>query len=404
MNKKALIIAYGYVFSEPPSRNTMLSLLNASFDVSVIHLQKHSQEHSYPIKESIETFPTNVLAKKVKILRSIFEWNAFKEEVNKWIVRNPGSLIWACHLTPLAAVNFTKVKNNNCYVITNIVDIPSEKFSGKFDRILNRAAFKKLVKCAFLVASDFYKGNIAKKKASLNSSPIICHNCPRIEEFNTFFLSGEQKNWLKEELIKYGASVSVKLSFILLRAGAIGEFGGIEETIDAMNNLPPHFVFLMMGRPEKSYEQKVRTLIDQKNLGKRVFLWVKPSDEIWTKTLLGADVGHLIHICPPSGPQKEIYELNSSLSNNRLFQYMGAGLPIISYNDPRMEGIYKETQGFCKINAENIAAEIMKVLFQLEADEKLRHQLGNNNREAFLKKYNWDNQFQPIYSRIVLKK
>ena len=35
------------------------------------------------------------------------------------------------------------------------------------------------------------------------------------------------------------------------------------------------------------------------------------------------------------------YNLNSSLSNNRLFQYMAAGLPIISYNDERLNDIHQ---------------------------------------------------------------
>ncbi|MFT3703616.1 MAG: hypothetical protein QM802_14730 [Agriterribacter sp.] len=397
---KVLITGFGYVFSEPPSRNTMLSFLDFGYKVSVIHLKKHSQEQSFSLEENIETeFVYPKVLKKIRVLKNILEWISYKKQLNRWISSNPGAIVWVVHFTAVAAINFKMAKKKKCFTVCNVVDIPLTKHAGNFDRWINKKGWRKIRDCDLTVSSDSFKADLAKMMGNLEKAPLVCHNCPRLSEFDEVQLSANK--WLRNELIRQGASITFDSAFILLRAGAIGELGGIEETIDAMQYLPKHFIFLMMGRPEKEFELKINALIKQKDLAKRVFLWVRPSDEIWKKTLLGADVGHLVHIKSTSGPYKEMYELNSSLSNNRLFQYMAAGIPIVSYEDSRMDSIYNEIHGFCKLSIQNIFIDTQKVLLNLAADKEYRLRLGTNNRQAFLKKYNWENQFKPVYEEII---
>ncbi len=391
---KVLIVAFGYVFSEPPSRNAMLSFIEAGYQVSVLHLKKFSLPSNFDIIENIEIdIQLPKFLSFIKPVYRVFEWIGFRNAVNRWVSSNPGSIVWHAHLSPVAALNRKLLEKKNCIFICNVVDVPPLRVPGKFEQYINKTAWKKLSLFDLVVSSDYFKAQQSLFFAQLEGEPMVCHNTPRLEEFKNIDRKSN-KTWLRNELIKQGASLETDEGVVMLRAGAIGELGGIEETMQMLRELPEELIFLMMGRPTKDYENHIRNYIKELKLEKRVFLWLRPSDDIWKKALLGADIGHLIHICPLSGYYKSLFELNSSLSNNRLFQYMAAGLPIVSYLDPRMQKLYGELDGFVVVDAQNLVSELCKKIPELNNEE--RNRLGQNNRTAYLKTYNWENQFAPI--------
>jgi glycosyltransferase involved in cell wall biosynthesis len=247
-------------------------------------------------------------------------------------------------------------------------------------------------------ASDIHKAHIAQEIGRLSSTPMICHNCPPISYLpNSVW---PRDNWLRTELRRAGAKIENGGGSILLRAGAIGEYGGIEETLEGMKGLPEDYIFLMIGRPPAEYKQKILTYISTLDLGNRAFLWDRPSDDVWKSALRGADIGHLIHGPFPPGRMTRLYNLNSSLSNNRLFQYMAASLPIIAYDDPRMESIYKEVPCFRVARLSNLVKDIHRAWRELGGDDTRRKSLGEAGRKAHLQKYCWEVQFSPVFDAI----
>jgi len=137
-------------------------------------------------------------------------------------------------------------------------------------------------------------------------------------------------------------------------------------------------------------------MIDAMRLGTRAFFWDRPSDEVWKRALAGSDVGHLIHGPFPPGRNQRLHELNSSLSNHRLFQYMAAGLPILSYDDPRMSVVYDEARSFRVARLTCLVEDITAALRELGSAPELRRKLGHDARLAFLTRYNWEHQFAPV--------
>jgi len=238
------------------------------------------------------------------------------------------------------------------------------------------------------------------KFGRLKLRPIICHNSPTTEYFSN--LSSERDVTLRKLLQNQGAPLKEVGGCILLRAGAIGEYGGIEETIFCMKNLPQDYVFLMMGRPPQAYKEKIERLIQAENLNHRIFLWNRPSDNMWKMALAGADIGHLIHGPFITASQKRQYDFNSSLSNNRLFQYMAASIPILSYDDPRMSYIHNEVGCFRVARLSNLAEDIENIWRELGSDSALRKRVGSNGRKAHLNKYCWEIDFSPILNNILL--
>jgi hypothetical protein len=168
-----------------------------------------------------------------------------------------------------------------------------------------------------------------------------------------------------------------------------------------MTKLRGDLVFLMMGRPNEAYGKHVLQTVSDLGLENRAFLWERPSDETWKKALQGADIGHLVQGPFPAGPTSRLHELNSSLSNYRVFSYMAAGLPIISYADSRMESLHRRVPCFRTVRLANFVDDLTLVLSDLARDPVERRRLGEAGRRAHEMEYNWENQFGPILNALA---
>jgi glycosyltransferase involved in cell wall biosynthesis len=285
-------------------------------------------------------------------------------------------------------------------LLSCIYDIPSFEDAGHLDKIIFKRAWMYLQEADFVWASDVYKSNLARKFGKLARSPIVCHNCPPLDYLPES--TWPRDGWLRAQLRQQGAVIGETDGCVLLRAGAVGECGGIEETIHTLTDLPENFLYLLMGRPPQDYRDKLLRLTSELGMQRRVFLWEWPSDEVWKKALLGADIGHLIHGPFPPGRMRRAYELNSSLSNYRLFQYMAAGLPIIAYDDPRMDAIYKEVPCFRVLRPDHQAEDIKTLFLELGNKPQLRRLLGAASRNAHETKYCWEKQFNNVIQTVRL--
>jgi glycosyltransferase involved in cell wall biosynthesis len=402
LDKKVLITGFGYVFSEPPSKNTLESFLMLHFCISVIHLKKFTKPQTYSIYENIETEIPVFWKWTFGPVRRIIEWVAYKKAVNTWLASNQNAYIWCVHLTALAAIDFKKAKKKEHKIICNVIDIPAKKYSGFFDRFLYEKAFRNSKLCYLKISSDQHKAALFQQFGKLTDLPIVLYNCSNLDYFEGY-KRGACKQWLHNKLIPQKIFVN-KDTIVLLRAGAIGNYGGIEETILAMKKLPKELIFILMGRPDNNYKNHLLSFVKHNKMTERVLLFDRPSDEEWKKILLACDLGHLIHVRPYDNPQiAALYDYNSSLSNNRLFQYMSVGVPILSYNDKRLNKIHNEINCFSVINLENLQESIFEHLRILSRDRNRCIVMGNNARQAFLNEYNWENQFHKVVKKIFYR-
>ncbi len=81
---------------------------------------------------------------------------------------------------------------------------------------------------------------------------------------------------------------------------------------------------------------------------------------------------------------------------NRVFEYMGAGLPTIapSYSPETVRVIRDEKCGVA-VDFEDADA-VANAILDLYLDEPLRLEMGQRARDAFLKRHNWDVEVQPL--------
>lgn len=392
--EKALVVTYNHGLNDPPIKQAAESLAAEAYQVTLLQS---------PVRRA---FPTEA-PKGVSVveywmprrgggLNSLVRWLSFWLSVKRALKDLKPDVVVAFMPPSLAAMpGFLKRGN----VVACIYDVPALNTMGRLDRWIFTRGFRFLKNAGVTWCSDYFRAVLTKDLADLKTLPLVCHNCPPKDYFHA--LPAARDPWLRRELIKLGAPLNPKGGgCILLRAGAIGESCGLDETLEAMSGLPKDYVFLMMGRPDPGFLEALKARIKGMGLQNRAFVWNLPSDEVWKKALIGADIGHVIHGPFQSAALQEQFKLNSSLSNNRIFQYMAAGLPVLAYDDPRMSGLYKEVGCFRSARILNLREDLEAHWRELGASAALRRRLGLRARRAHLKKYCWEYQFAPVLQAV----
>ena len=86
-----------------------------------------------------------------------------------------------------------------------------------------------------------------------------------------------------------------------------------------------------------------------------------------------------------------------NLSNNKFFEYMMAGLPLICTDFILWKEVIEKNEcGIC-VNPRNID-EIVNAINFLIKNPDIAQQMGKNGRDAIFREYNWDTQSQKLLS------
>lgn len=395
----ALVAGYGYVLADPTSRETCRSLQEAGWEVVILQLDigGRTPHIKIPCIDHTDSWHPSLPGSLRGLSGPLTFW-AFRRNARSLIKKLKPNVVVTTTLADLAALP-PKSSVQDYSLCSAILDIPVEENAGRFDRQIIPKGWRRLQTADLVWASDELKAALAAKRGRLSRLPYVSHNCPPSN-----FLpepAWPRDPWLRTELRRHRAPIDMGHGSVLLRAGAIGERCGLEETLEAMAHLPENYIFVMMGRPSQAYKTRLLAKVKAAGLTNRAFLWDRPNDDVWNRSLRGADIAHLIHGPFPSGPARRQHDANSSLSNYRLYYYMAAGLPIIAYDDPRMDAIYSEVDAFRVARTSHLATDLEIAWRELGNDATLRASLGKAAREAHKAKYNWEAQFAPILHEIM---
>lgn len=175
---------------------------------------------------------------------------------------------------------------------------------------------------------------------------------------------------------------------ILLYQGVMIEGRGIIKIISLMNELPNiEFVLLGDGALRKEFERTASKF----NIHNRVhFLGTIPQRELLNYTA-AADIGLAL-----------IENISVSYYHalpNKLFEYIMAGIPVLSSNLPQMEKIVNDYQvGIIVDEKDDI--NILNGLKKLSADKELISHFKDNCRKASLE-LNWDKEYSRSKDRLL---
>ncbi|MBX3008554.1 MAG: glycosyltransferase family 4 protein [Melioribacteraceae bacterium] len=174
---------------------------------------------------------------------------------------------------------------------------------------------------------------------------------------------------------------------ILLYQGVIIGGRGFKPTLEAMKLMPDvYLVVLGDGERQKEYEEYAR---DLGILGRVFFMGTIAQSELINYTA-GGDLG----ICLIENISVSYYHALP----NKLFEYINAGLPVISSNLPQMKKIVEQYNVGIVIDdlsAESIASSIKKLI----SEKGLMNKYSSNCLETS-KELNWQKEYERIRDRL----
>lgn len=229
----------------------------------------------------------------------------------------------------------------------------------------------------FTVSTEISE-NLIKKGADPSKITVV-HNTPRISDF----FSTKSEKCSMDTVLK---DKTLRVVYV----GDLTEARGIPFLIHAFEKLVQNnqdFKLFIIGKGR--YEHKIRAVVHEKNLEAWVkFLGFIPHERL-PEQLGKCDIGIIPHV----------NTLHNNLTlPNKVFDYMALGLPIVTADLIPITRIIQETESgivYEHDNADSLVRTIMKL-----RDDDLRHQLGQNGYKAVEKKYNWDNDYQTLISRL----
>ena len=176
-----------------------------------------------------------------------------------------------------------------------------------------------------------------------------------------------------------------KSDFLVVHQGSLQRNRGIEETIQAVQDIPDcTLVIIGFGQHRPALEQYVT---DRKLNHKVKFFGPVPSHELveWTAS---ADIG----IATIIGKSKSyLYSMP-----NKLFEYVMAGIPVIASDYPDMGAFVKNNEIGLICDPES-ATEIKSSILELRDDEGLRNRCAERSRAA-RNTFNWQTEQEKLLS------
>ncbi|WP_148624608.1 glycosyltransferase family 4 protein [Aliarcobacter cryaerophilus] len=197
---------------------------------------------------------------------------------------------------------------------------------------------------------------IKDKFIKINKNSLDINNFPILEELSNETL------WInKQDEVCY--------------VGSIAEIRGIKEMIKAMEYLDKVKLNLAGSFNEKETEMEVKTYEGWKKVNELGFLGRKDITDLYKKSKAGIVTLHPIVNYLDSLPVK-------------MFEYMAAGLPVISSDIKLWKDIIEGNNcGICVNPLE--PKEIAKAIEYIISNPNEAQEMGQNGKKAVIEKYNW---------------
>ncbi|MCK4352706.1 glycosyltransferase family 4 protein [candidate division WOR-3 bacterium] len=176
-----------------------------------------------------------------------------------------------------------------------------------------------------------------------------------------------------------------KNKYTIIYVGGLERIRGIKEIVRALEFVNPKYnvTLKLLGEfSEKSFVKEVKNL---KGWDKTYFLGYVSYREIY-KYLEKVNIGLVCFLPAPN----HIFSMP-----NKLFEYMAAGLPIVTSNFPLWKKIVEVNKCGLTVNPLN-PKEIAKAVEWLIEHPDEAEKMGANGRKAVLEKYNWEKESKKL--------
>lgn len=171
----------------------------------------------------------------------------------------------------------------------------------------------------------------------------------------------------------------------LIFTGLINAQRGVLEVIKSLEN-NENTVFYLIGLYSNTTQKEIESLVQDKELNDRVFLFESVSYNEMVAIMKQMDVGVLPYL--PYG--------NHVVTRpNKLFEYMMTSLPIICSNFPLYEEVVSQGLGISVNPLQQ--EEIVNAIEKISSSKTLRLKMGKIGNELYKTKYNWQKEEEKLF-------
>jgi len=372
MNKKICILT-----SVHPAFDTRIfhkeakTLARAGYDVTLI-AQHDKNETVNSVKIIALPKPKNRIERFCKLNYLVYK-KALQENANIYHFHDPELIPWAIIL---------KLKTKIIIIYDIHENVSGQILAKKWLPHITRYPIAYIYKLFENLAIKFFDFIIVAGDdiKSQNSKIIVIRNYP----------------FKKEALINNSNLKKVTRKLHCIYIGSISEDRCIKEILESLNYLKIPILFTIIGScKNKEYLQNLKNLIKTQRKHQIQLIDQLPYRKAM-QYLKSVDAGFILLKPNPNN-------IAAASRNNKLYEYMAAGLPVVAPNFPLWKKIIeKDNYGIC-INP-LMPEEITKSIEYIIKHPNEAKKMGENGRKAVLKKYNWENESKKlleVYKKLI---
>jgi glycosyltransferase involved in cell wall biosynthesis len=368
-SKSAVISFLGNIDYDSRSRNLFNSFKNKKYEVRFIGFDWLSENFDSQYGDC-----TVLKLKKGKF--SLFFYLKFSLILTKYLLKTNSSIYFAEDIYTLPFVVFTakrksaKIFYDSRELFGHLAGLNKRKMVQSLLRRIEKRYIKKADK---VIVTGSMDAAYLKKEHNIDNI-VLVRNLP-------LYLKPRKVFDFRKE---FNISISKK---ILLYQGVILPGRGLSLIFEILKSAP-EYVLIVVGGGE--YENHYRNLAEEMEIKDKVIFFGKVSQDILIDYTAGADVGlSLIE--------------NISLSYfyalpNKLFEYIMAGIPVLSSNLPQMESIIEKYKVGFAVNPYE-KNQVEDAIYRLCFNEDLRTEIKNNCVKAS-QELNWENEVQNLLAAL----
>ncbi len=243
-------------------------------------------------------------------------------------------------------------------------DLPRQLLQKSWIPKIFRKPFSVIIEFLEDIAARRFDGvvtvsnHIGARFSRVNNSVVVCHNYASIEEF------GKIEAW--------GIDIRRSVCYV----GAISVDRGILQLIEAAERLRDQDITFQIGG--RSSNQGIIKRLEVENIEYHGFVDRVKAREIFSESFAG-----IVAFLPAPN--------HNNANPNKLFEYMAAGLPIISSNFEAWRDIVEGHNIGIVVDPNNVE-EIVSAILYLKNNMNIAKDFGRNSRRVFEEKFNWQTE------------
>ena len=343
------------------------TLANSGYDVTLL-LSKDMEEDEIINKVKVRSIRFNKTGKLAKIFK--LQNELYKEALKI------DSDIYQIHDVTLLPVG-TKLKKQGKKVIMD--------YNEDYEALMKKHPWiPKSLQSIFGKIYSLYEKNALKKMDSILS--VTPHITKRLSEINKNTMEINNFPFIEKKIIndytKENICFAGSISSVYMHKNII-------QAIEPFSKVTYHIA----GITDPNYYDMLTQLPGWRKVK---YYGVVSFDKI-KNIYSDSSIGVVIHEYHPNTDWKR-----GTLGNNKLFEYMMMGLPVVCTDFTLWKEIIDEWQCGIYVNPYNIS-EIQNAIKKILTTPGLAKLMGQNGRKAALEKYNWDNNLANKYLDVYRK-